>query len=108
MQQQEIQFFWPLTEQIPLALDYTDCDKPKLWTTNSYSITPGSYLAINNGGTAWSTIAAATPTFEIRKEPNSVGSWQLYEGLNVHRPEKPKYFVRLFTKLLLGWKWIDK
>jgi hypothetical protein len=23
--QQEIKFFWPLTEQIPLDLDYTDC-----------------------------------------------------------------------------------
>jgi hypothetical protein len=26
----------------------------------------------------------------------------------VHRPEKPKYFVRFFTKLLLGWEWKDK
>ena len=26
MNQLEIQFFWPLTEQIPLDLDYTNCD----------------------------------------------------------------------------------
>ena len=25
--QMEIEYFWPLTEQIPLGLDYTDCAK---------------------------------------------------------------------------------
>lgn len=30
MSQQEIKFFWPLTEQIPLALDYTGCERPKV------------------------------------------------------------------------------
>jgi hypothetical protein len=29
--QLEIQYFWPLTEQIPLDLDYTECDKPKYY-----------------------------------------------------------------------------
>lgn len=103
MQQLEIQFFWPLTEQIPLDLDYTDCHKPKVWT----SVTSSSYLSMGPVGTTWSTIAA-TPTFEVRKEPTSVGAWQLYDGFNVHRPEKPKYLVRFFTKLLLGWEWKDK
>lgn len=103
MQQLEIQFFWPLTEQTPLGLDYTDCHKPKIWSTVNSTGT----LTIGNGGTTWSTIAT-TPNFEIRKEPKSVGSWQLYDGFNVHRPEKPKYFVRFFTKLLLGWEWKDK
>jgi hypothetical protein len=28
--QLEIQFFWPLTEQIPLDLDYSECNQPKL------------------------------------------------------------------------------
>ena len=30
MYQQSIEFFWPLTQQIPLDLDYADCAKPKL------------------------------------------------------------------------------
>lgn len=30
MNQLEIEYFFPLTEQIPLGLDYTGCDKPKL------------------------------------------------------------------------------
>jgi len=33
MRQLEIQYFYPLTEQIPLELDYTECVKPKMWTT---------------------------------------------------------------------------
>lgn len=32
MQQLEIKFFYPLTEQIPLDLDYSVCEKPKLAT----------------------------------------------------------------------------
>jgi len=28
--QTEIQFFWPLTEQLPLELDYAPCEPPKL------------------------------------------------------------------------------
>lgn len=104
MQQLQIQFFWPLTEQIPLDLDYTDCDKPKIWgTVNS----TGTYL-IGNGGTISSSTIATSSNFVIRKEPTSVGAWELYDGFNVHRPEKPKYLVRFFTKLLLGWEWKDK
>ena len=30
MYQQELKFFWPLTEQIPLDLDYSECERPKL------------------------------------------------------------------------------
>jgi hypothetical protein len=29
MKQLEINFFWPLTEQVPLELDYSNCEKPK-------------------------------------------------------------------------------
>ncbi len=45
MYQQEISFFWPLTEQMPLELDYAPCEPPKLtvtydtgfYTTNTWS-----------------------------------------------------------------------
>jgi len=35
--QLEIQFFWPLTEQIPLDLDYTACNQPKYYVPVEYS-----------------------------------------------------------------------
>ena len=54
MNQLEIQFFWPLTEQMPLELDYSNCEKPKLYT--------GTLLAgaINVG--IWNS----TPTYETQ------------------------------------------
>lgn len=35
MKQLEIEFFWPLTEQIPLDLDYRGCERPKLVSNQS-------------------------------------------------------------------------
>ena len=37
MTQLPLIFFWPLTEQIPLDLDYTDCEKPKLYANTVVS-----------------------------------------------------------------------
>ena len=36
-EQLNFQFFWPLTEQIPLDLDYTNCEKPKLSVSYEYT-----------------------------------------------------------------------
>jgi hypothetical protein len=43
MNQLEIKFFWSLTEQIPLELDYTGCEAPKL------SVPSGTYQSIGIG-----------------------------------------------------------
>jgi len=47
MHQLDIQFFWPLTEQIPLELDYEDCDtRPKINIFNSttaFQIAPSNW-----------------------------------------------------------------
>jgi hypothetical protein len=53
MKQLEIQYFWPLTEQIPLGLNYEGCEKPKI-TVNS-----GQTFTVTNGGT-WSTSLVAS------------------------------------------------
>ena len=47
MRQLEISFFWPLTEQVPLELDYSNCEKPKLYTNLT---TTGSNI-FNTGST---------------------------------------------------------
>ena len=46
MKQLEIDYFWPLTEQIPLDLNYEECEKPKLTTpidTNGITYTVGAW-----------------------------------------------------------------
>lgn len=76
MSQLEFKFFWPLTEQIALDLDYTDCDKPRL----SYPldvVSSGQVFTISNGGT-WSTCITAsnltidteTTTIKVKDKPN--------------------------------------
>lgn len=73
MIQQEIQFFWPLTEQIPLDLDYTDCERPKISTV----ISSGQTFTFSNDGT-WNTSIVAshlsldidTTTIKVNEKPN--------------------------------------
>ena len=76
MIQQEFKFFWPLTEQIPLDLNYEGCDKPKLSCPLDV-VSSGQLYTIANGGT-WSTSIVAnnlsldidTTTIKVREKPN--------------------------------------
>ena len=54
MYQQSIQFFWPLTEQIPLDLDYTECKQSSVYMSEGSSATfrTGSTLTVNATGTS--------------------------------------------------------
>lgn len=70
--QLEIKYFWPLTEQIELDLDYSNCHKPKIeWSP----IDRGLYV-IANGNTN-TTISAShlvldidTTTVKTKCKPN--------------------------------------
>lgn len=55
MNQLEIQFFWPLTEQIPLDLDYSNCEKPKLTLNTNYNLINTGTIGISSSNTHWST-----------------------------------------------------
>lgn len=55
MKQLEIQFFWPLTEQLKLDLDFSECDKPVLSTTINNSVTSGQILTHNGSNLTWTT-----------------------------------------------------
>lgn len=76
MKQLEIDYFWPLTEQIPLDLDYTECEQPKIAMPSV--IGSGGYtLNVYNEGLGDVTIAAAkmnidveTTTFKVKQRPN--------------------------------------
>ena len=78
MKQLEIEYFWPLTEQIPLELDYSDCAKPQLSISSTNGPLSGSYL-INNGGTTSYSLVAGTlnidvdyTTFKVTEKPNII------------------------------------
>lgn len=92
MQQLEIQYFFPLTEQIPLDLDYTECDKPKIYWTTEVLGTSGQLLSVGAGGTG---LTFAEPTWKT-----VISGWEV-GSLNY----KPNRVHKFFMKLLLGWKW---
>jgi hypothetical protein len=91
MYQQEIQFFWPLTEQIPLDLDYTECAKPQLWTTISNTI--------SSDGTSFTLMSTSSDvTWSTR-----LGDWEI-----PNEKKCPNKLQKVMMKYFLGWKWMGK
>jgi hypothetical protein len=99
MQQIEIEYFFPLTEQIPLDLDYTQPEKPQMWTT-------GTLLNVGNGSVTWADIAPTT--LQFRPEPDMIGYWQIDNNIQVWRKTKPVWLHRKMTKVFFGWEWKNK
>lgn len=98
MYQQSIQFFWPLTEQIPLDLDYADCDKPKLYSN-------ASVLSVGDGVT-WTTVATNIAPQLTVTPIDSVGQLSI-GGINVGLETEPRWYQKVLFKLL-GFNWKDK
>ena len=93
--QTEIEFFFPLTEQIPLGLDYTGCEKPKITTINPVT------FSVSNA--TWST--NISPTLSVQPQ-NSVGQLKI-GGISVGLENQPKWYQKVLYKLL-GFNWKDK
>jgi hypothetical protein len=111
MYQQEIQFFWPLTEQTELDLDFTPCQE---YATAKYANAViganGLCLTVSSGGTtSWGTVTVTPPTLssmsEFRPNPESVGYWEITKDLRYYVSVEPNWIVKKMTKFLLGWKW---
>lgn len=108
MTQLEIKYFFPLTEQIDLDLDYTRCnefeeEKRKKWLSASTLTLP---LDANG---AYVTAANITPsTFQFRPDPKYVGYWEVSPGVQVWRQHRPNWLHQKMTKVFFGWEWKDK
>ena len=114
MQQLEIQFFYPLTEQTTLDLDFTPCEQwIAEWRKNqSANSTVGwTPLLISNGGVGIGGITSSPvmSSFVLRPDAKKqIGKWEITDSMFVYRPTKPNAVVRFFAKLLLGFKWHDE
>jgi hypothetical protein len=92
MQQLEINFFWPLTEQVPLELDYSNCEKPKLYSNNIIG-TNGSYV-FSTGSTYTTQIVgnfsidADKTTFKTSKKPNIIRK-MLFNAMGIKLENTP-------------------
>lgn len=89
MYQTEFKFFWPLTEQTELDLDYSDCEKPKLYWPNSGKITTfngidGVAYTLGTNQPGWVSVSASklqidtdTTVFYMKEEPPFYRKWLL-------------------------------
>ena len=101
MQQLEISYFFPLTEQISLDLDFTETEKYILekraeQLKNSVTITSGMGLMVGSGGT-WTTISnnLGSPSFTINVDAMPI---------TVISKKKPNFIMRFIYKSM-GMKW---
>jgi hypothetical protein len=111
MQQQlEIEFFYPLIEQIPLELDFTSTEewiaewRKRQWNHNTVAFN-GEYLTSSAGSIAWAL--PPTPSFVVKQDANNIGKWEITKDMFVYRPTKPNAVIRFMAKHLLGFKWHD-
>jgi hypothetical protein len=100
--QTEFKFFWPLTEQIELDLDYG----PTHIHYRAKGIAGVHSMPIGGSVYEFTTIATnIAPTLSV-KPTNSVGQLNI-GGISVGLENQPKWYSRLLYKLL-GFNWKDK
>jgi hypothetical protein len=89
MQQLSIDYFWPLTEQIPLALDYADCAKLQpsisLSESSNFTLIGSSTVAVS----PWITVTTNklnldvdTTVIKVNTKPPLIRRW-LYKLLGL-------------------------
>ena len=91
MQQLEIQYFFPLTEQIPLDLSYTECEpQPSLFLSNgsNFVFSTASNLSVN----PWVTVNTGRLELDVEQTIIKVA-------------KKPPLHRRILYKLMgIDWK----
>lgn len=100
MQQLNIEYFFPLTEQIPLDLDFTPTEKyilDKRVEQAKNSVTSGMLLSVGNGGTTWTTMSTniGSPSFTINVDAMPI---------TIISKKKPNFIMKFIYKSM-GMKW---
>ena len=104
MQQLEISYFFPLTEQVLLDLDFKPCDdyakelQEERWR-NSIALTAANGSILINGatGTTWTTISnnLGNPSFTINVDAMPI---------TIVSKKKPNFILKFLYKSM-GMKW---
>ena len=96
MQQLEIEYFFPLTEQIPLELDFQPC---KDYETE---------LFLKRNAAGWTTVLGGTgmtlmSTGSSVTWSQRIGDWEIPS-----EKKQPSKFQKFMMNYFLGWKWMGK
>jgi hypothetical protein len=108
MSQQEIVFFWPLTEQIPLELDYEPSRLYAKELNRQRCIEGSSGQFLMSSGTGYTTWSTAPNSISFKPEDDSVGYWELGKGYHFYNKKKPSWLHKKMVAVFLGLKWNDK
>jgi hypothetical protein len=102
MQQLNIEYFFPLTEQINLDLDFTQTEKyildKRAEQLKNSTVLSGSYLLSTGGtGTTWATISnnLGNPSFTINVDAMPI---------TIISKKKPNFIMKFIYKSM-GMKW---
>jgi hypothetical protein len=82
MQQLEIEYFFPLTEQIALELDYEPCKAYAKELNRQRCIEGSSGQLLLSDGTGYTTWSTVPNTIAFKPEDDSVGYWELGTGFH--------------------------
>lgn len=102
--QVEMQYFFPLTEQIPLNLDYIASENYLFLKRNR----EGWSTTLSCNGITGNTTWLQSNTIQFRPTDDSAGYWKVGEGLQMHNKNKPSWLHQQMTKIFFGWKWMNK
>jgi hypothetical protein len=106
MKQLDIEFFFPLTEQIPLDLDFTRCKEYEEAKRAEMIANSTTYITSGNGISIGSTIT--TLNYASTPYANSVGAIEVTPDFHVYVKTKPNWLARFSMKKIFGWNWKDK
>jgi hypothetical protein len=100
MQQLNIEYFFPLTEQIALDLDFTQTEKyilDKRAEQARNSVTSGMLLSVGSSGTTWTTMSnnLGNPSFTINVDAMPI---------TIISKQKPNFIMKFIYKSM-GMKW---
>ena len=106
MQQLEIKFFWPLTEQIPLDLVYYE-QKPRM--DISYGdIYSDVTKIVKIGNITRVDCDTSLKNYVVLGDPaDTNGYWLLHPTVRVHS-EKPSWIREKIISWLMKWKWVNR
>lgn len=111
MRQLEIDYFWPLTEQVLLDLDFKPCQDYEEEKRKSYlssSVLSGQFLVAGGGiGSTWATIDTNN-VLRFKPDADAIGYWELNKDMQVWRKQRPNWLHQKMTKAFFGWEWKDK
>jgi hypothetical protein len=101
MKQLEIQYFFPLTEQIPLDLDYTrtnEYEEEKRRKLLSTSLTSVTLSSVGN----FTALSLTTNKIDWDNSTR-LGNWEIENS-----KRKPGLLEKFFMKKIFGMKWMGK